>query len=122
MVLKGKQANSPWKSGFPHMTRGWSNRSPDPKIRTYQVAEIAFAPDGLKGTENLLFNQAVWEIPGSEAFLGRWHRARIVYDMTRYSGSVWIDGGPVLAGVPLQPDLDVQDLASFLAGVCHTRS
>jgi len=82
---------------------------PDPKTQTYQVAEIAFAPDGLKGTENLLFNHAVWEIQGSEAFLGRWHRARIVYDMTRYSGSVWIDGEPVLFGVPLQPDLNVQD-------------
>ena len=82
---------------------------PDPKTQTYQVAEIAFAPDGLKGTENLLFNHAVWEIQGSEAFLGRWHRARIVYDMIRYSGSVWIDGEPVLAGVPLQPDLNVQD-------------
>ncbi len=82
---------------------------PDPKTQTYQVAEIAFAPDGLKGTENLLFNHAVWEIQGSETFLGRWHRARVAYDMTGYTGSVWIDGEPVLVGVPLQPDLNVQD-------------
>ena len=84
-------------------------RVPDPKTQTYQVAEIAFAPDGLKGTENLLFNHAVWEIQGSETFLGRWHRARVAYDMTGYTGSVWIDGEPVLVGVPLQPDLNVQD-------------
>jgi RHS repeat-associated protein len=82
---------------------------PDPKTQTYQVAEIAFAPDGLKGTENLLFNHAVWEIQGSEPFLGRWHRARVAYDMTGYTGSVWIDSEPVLVGVPLQPDLNVQD-------------
>ena len=82
---------------------------PDPKTQTYQVAEIAFAPDGLKGTENLLFNHAVWEIQGSETFLGRWHRARVAYDMTGYTGSVWIDTEPVLVGVPLQPDLNVQD-------------
>lgn len=82
---------------------------PDPKTQTYQVAEIAFAPDGLKGTENLLFNHAVWEIQGSETFLGRWHRARVAYDMTGYTGSVWIDSEPVLTGVPLQPDLNVQD-------------
>jgi len=82
---------------------------PDPKTQTYQVAEIAFAPDGMKGTENLLFNHAVWEIQGSEAFLGRWHRARVAYDMTGYTGFVWIDGEPVLVGVPLQPDLNVQD-------------
>jgi len=82
---------------------------PDPKTQTYQVAEIAFAPDGLKGTENLLFNHAVWEIQGSETFLGRWHRARVAYDMTGYTGSVWIDTEPVLVGVPLQPDLNVRD-------------
>ena len=29
--------------------------------------------------------------------------------MTGYTGSVWIDGEPVLVGVPLQPDLNVQD-------------
>ena len=29
--------------------------------------------------------------------------------MTGYTGSVWIDSEPVLVGVPLQPDLNVQD-------------
>ena len=29
--------------------------------------------------------------------------------MTGYTGSVWIDTEPVLVGVPLQPDLNVQD-------------
>jgi RHS repeat-associated protein len=82
---------------------------PDQKTQTYQVSEIAFAPDGLRGTENLLFNHAVWEVQGSEAFLGRWHRARIVYDMTQYTGSVWIDGEPILFSVPLQPNLNVHD-------------
>ncbi|HPW18836.1 MAG TPA: choice-of-anchor D domain-containing protein, partial [Candidatus Aminicenantes bacterium] len=67
---------------------------PDSKTQTFQVAEVAFAPDGVRGTENLLFNHALGEIQGSERFLGRWHHARITYDLGTYSGSVWIDNEP----------------------------
>jgi RHS repeat-associated protein len=81
---------------------------PDPKSQSYQVAEVSFAPDGLRGCENLLFNYAVAEVQSLEQFLGSWHHARIMYDMTNYSGSVWIDSQPVLSNVPLNTDLDVQ--------------
>jgi hypothetical protein len=56
---------------------------PNARSQTYQVAEVAFAPDGLRGTENLLFNRALGEVPRPETFLGRWHRTRITYDMTQ---------------------------------------
>jgi RHS repeat-associated protein len=81
---------------------------PDPRTQTYQVAEVAFAPDGLRGTENLLFNGALAEIPPTASFLGRWHQARVTYDMTRFTGTVWIDNVLVLGDVPLRQDFDVQ--------------
>ncbi|MBN2207301.1 MAG: hypothetical protein JW742_07840, partial [Candidatus Aminicenantes bacterium] len=31
---------------------------PDARTRSFRAAEVAFAPDGLRGTENLLFNHA----------------------------------------------------------------
>jgi RHS repeat-associated protein len=81
---------------------------PDLRTQTYQVADVAFSPDGLRGTENLLFNDALAEIPSSASFLGRWHQARITYDMTRYAGSVWIDNALVLGDIPLRQDFGVQ--------------
>lgn len=81
---------------------------PDTKTGSFRVAEVAFAPDGVRATENLLFNYAMGEIQGSEKFLGLWHQARITYDMTNYTGSVWIDNRPVLTSVPLREDMDVQ--------------
>jgi len=81
---------------------------PDLKTQTFQVAEVAFAPDGVRGSENLLFNHALGEIQPRERFLGRWHRARITYDLGTYTGSVWIDNEPILSGVPLRTDLDIQ--------------
>ena len=81
---------------------------PDPISQTYRVAEVSFAPDGLRGCENLLFNYAAAEVQSLERFLGAWHHARVTYDLTNYSGSVWIDDQPVLSNVPLNTDLDVQ--------------
>jgi RHS repeat-associated protein len=72
------------------------------------VAEVAFAPDGVRGSENLLFNYALGEIRDLDRFLGNWHQARIAYDMTDYTGSVWIDAQPIVSGVPLRTDLDVE--------------
>ncbi len=81
---------------------------PDVSTQTFQVAEVAFAPDGLRGTENLLFNYALGEVRELESFLGRWHQARIIYDLGSYTGSVWVDDEPILSGVPLRTDLDVR--------------
>ena len=81
---------------------------PDPTTQTYQVADVVFAPDGLRGRENLIFNQAMGGIQKSERFFGNWHYARITYDMTNYTGSVWVDNEPVLSNVPLKADLDIQ--------------
>jgi hypothetical protein len=81
---------------------------PDPRTQSFQVAEVAFAPDGVRGSENLLFNYALGEIRDLEGFLGNWHQARIAYDMTDYTGSVWIDDQPIVSGVPLKTDLDVE--------------
>jgi len=64
------------------------------------VAEVALAPDGLRGSEKLLFNYALGEVQEIERFLGRWHHARITYDMTNYTGAVWIDNRPIVSGVP----------------------
>jgi len=80
---------------------------PDPKTQSFQVAEVAFAPDGVGGAENLLFNHALGEVQALDRFLGRWHHARITYDMTNYAGSVWVDGEPILTNIPLQTDLDI---------------
>ncbi len=74
---------------------------PDKEAQAYRVAEVSFGPGELAGAENLLFNQAVAELPAEEAFLGAWHHACVRYDMRDYSGSVWIDETPVLSGVPL---------------------
>ncbi len=81
---------------------------PDPKTQSFQVAEVAFAPEGLRGSENLLFNYALGEIQEIDKFLRTWHHARITYDMTNYTGSVWIDNQPIVSGVPLKTDLDVR--------------
>lgn len=81
---------------------------PDLRTQSYQVAEVAFAPDGLAGCENLLFNLAMERVQESERFFAGWHHARITYDMTDYTGSVWVDNEPVLSKVPLKADLDVQ--------------
>ena len=83
---------------------------PDPRTQSYQVAEVAFAPDGLAGCENLLFNLAMGRVQESERFFAGWHHARITYDMTNYTGSVWVDNEPVLSNVPLKADLNVQSL------------
>jgi RHS repeat-associated protein len=80
---------------------------PDLRTQTFQVAEVAFSPDGVRGSENLLFNHALGEVQELDRFLGRWHHARITYDMTNYTGAVWIDNQPIVAGVPLKADLDV---------------
>jgi len=61
-----------------------------------------------RGSENLLFNYAMGEAQELGGFLGAWHRARITYDMTTYTGSVWIDNQPIVSGVPLKADLDVR--------------
>jgi len=82
--------------------------SPDLKTQTFQVAEVAFAPDGIRGSENLLFNHALGEVQALDHFLGRWHHARITYDMSNFTGSVWVDSEPILSGVPLRTDLDIQ--------------
>ncbi len=82
---------------------------PDLKTQSFRVAEVALAPDGLRGSENLLFNYALGEVQEIGGFLGRWHHARITYDMTNYTGAVWIDNRPILSGVPLEADLDVHD-------------
>jgi RHS repeat-associated protein len=81
---------------------------PDLKTQSFQVAEVAFAPDGVRGSENLLFNHALGEVQALDLFLSRWHHARITYDMSNYSGSVWVDSEPILTDIPLQTDLDVQ--------------
>ncbi len=81
---------------------------PDRMTQSFQVAEVAFAPDGLRGTENLLFNYALGEVQELDKFLRTWHHARITYDMTNYTGSVWIDDQPIVSGVPLKTDLDVR--------------
>lgn len=74
---------------------------PDKEAQVYRVADVSFGPGEIAGAENLLFNQAMAEIPAEEAFLGVWHHACVRYDMRDYSGSVWIDDGPVMSGVPL---------------------
>ncbi|OGD15989.1 MAG: hypothetical protein A2W20_07645 [Candidatus Aminicenantes bacterium RBG_16_66_30] len=63
-----------------------------------------------RGSENLLFNYAMGEVQELGGFLGAWHRARITYDMTTYTGSVWIDNQPIVSGVPLKADLDVRSV------------
>lgn len=81
---------------------------PDLRTQSFQVAEVALAPDGLRGSENLLFNYALGEVQELDRFLGTWHHARITYDMTNYTGAVWIDSRPILNTVPLKADLDVR--------------
>jgi RHS repeat-associated protein len=92
--------------GTPHFT--FLAGLPDLLSQSYKVAEVSFAPDGLSGCENLLFNYSLAEVQGLGKFLETWHHAQITYDMTNYSGSVWIDNQPVLSSVPLNTDLDVQ--------------
>ena len=83
---------------------------PDRMTQSFQVAEVEFAPDRVRGAENLLFNYAMGEVQELGRFLGAWHRARITYDMTTYTGSVWIDSRPIVVGVPLKADLDVRSV------------
>ncbi len=75
---------------------------PDKTAQVYRVADVSFVPGEVKGSENLLFNQALVEIPASDAFLDAWHHVRIQYDIRNFSGSVWIDSLPVIADAPLQ--------------------
>ncbi len=85
----------------------------DPKTKNYQAAEVSFVPDEVRGSENLLFNQALAELQSFDLFLNAWHHARIQYDMSNYSGSVWIDDQPVVSNVPLTVDLKVKSSAEI---------
>jgi len=89
---------------------------PDLKTQSFQIAEVAFAPDGVRGSENLLFNYALGEVQDLGRFLGRWHHARITYDLATYTGSVWVDNEPILSSIPLRTDLDVQKTAEISLG------
>ncbi len=87
---------------------------PDKEGQVYRVADVAFVAGEIKGSENLLFNQALVEIPTSDAFLDIWHHVRVEYDMRKYSGSVWIDSLPVITDAQLQAtDLNIKSTSEI---------
>jgi RHS repeat-associated protein len=78
---------------------------PDRATQTLKVGEIALVPDELKGSENLVFNEAIAVLQECDQFFDVWHHAQIQYDLSTYTGSVWIDGQPILSNVPLNTEL-----------------
>lgn len=77
---------------------------PDMAAQVSRVANVSFGAGRVSGAENLLFNNAVAEIPAEDPFLGVWHHACVRYDMRSYTGSVWIDERPILSGISLNTE------------------
>ena len=72
---------------------------PDPKISGSWSAEIAFVPDEVRKTMALSLNSAGIDALPAASFYGKWHTVRLALDQG--SGSLWLDGQPVLHMVPL---------------------
>jgi RHS repeat-associated protein len=74
---------------------------PDPKTPGSWSAEIVFAPDEVRKVMALNLNSAGTDTGLAASFYGKWHTVRLVLDYAACSGSLWLDGQPVLHLVPL---------------------
>ena len=74
---------------------------PDLKTVTSWTADVAFAAEGPSGVPGLSLNSARADRAETGAFLDRWHTVGLVIRPGTLTGTLFLDGKPLLDGVPL---------------------
>ncbi len=74
---------------------------PDPETQVSLVADLAFAFDAQDLSEKLTFNMAESGRLDLGLFSTTWHNVWLTLDLTGLTGSVMVDGRPLMDGIPL---------------------
>ena len=74
---------------------------PDLKTASSWTADVAFAAEGPSGVPGVSLNSARADSTETDAFLDRWHTVGLVIRPGTLTGALFLDGKPVLEGVPL---------------------
>lgn len=74
---------------------------PDPETQASLVADLAFAFDAQDLSAKLTFNMAESGRLDLGLFSTTWHNVRLTLDLAGLTGSIMVDGRPLMDGIPL---------------------